>query len=106
MGNSEFKCECNEGFDGTRCEYKCPLECKENETCTAEINKATLIKGWNCIDLCEGIDCGNGTCIGGNCSCDKHFVNIGNVCRKTCALQPCQASNKFIFKLAWNHSKL
>ena len=106
MGNSEFKCECNEGFDGTRCEYECPLECIENETCTAKINSATLIKEWNCIDLCEGIDCGNGTCIGGNCSCDTNYENIGNICLKTCAHQPCQASNKFIFKLAMNHSTL
>ena len=45
------------------------------------------------IDECEGIECGNGTCIGGICSCVTNYVNIGNVCQKTCALQPCQASN-------------
>ena len=52
------------------------------------------------IDLCAvngiPIECGNGTCIGGVCNCDKNYVNINNFCAlKTCALTPCQALDVF-----------
>ena len=48
-GNAEFKCECNEGFDGKRCEDKCSLDCKNNGTCTTEINDTDGIKVWKCL---------------------------------------------------------
>ena len=47
------------------------------------------------IDECEGIECGNGTCIGGICSCETNYVNINNFCERTYALTPCQASDIF-----------
>ena len=98
-GSSEFKCVCYEGFDGTRCEFKCPSEilasCKENETCQSDIDNTTSIKEWKCIDMCATIDCGNGTCIGGTCNCDQKYVNVDNFCEKTCALTPCQESDIF-----------
>ena len=40
-GNAEFKCECNEGFDGKRCEDVCALQCGINGSewkCMTEIN--------------------------------------------------------------------
>ena len=48
-GNAEFKCECNEGFDGKRCEDECSLDCKNNGTCTTEINSTTGIKQSKCL---------------------------------------------------------
>ena len=47
-GNAEFKCECNEGFDGKRCEDVCILECGIHGSCTTEINVTTGIKQWKC----------------------------------------------------------
>ena len=47
--SDEFKCECNEGFDGKRCEDECSLDCGINESCTTEINSTTGIKEWKCL---------------------------------------------------------
>ena len=55
-----------------------------------------ILSGPECtINECEGINCGNGTCIGGTCQCDTNYVNIGNFCERTCALSPCQAADVF-----------
>ena len=48
-GSAEFKCECNEGFDGTRCEDVCSLECKNNGSCVNEIDSTTGIKQSQCL---------------------------------------------------------
>ena len=49
------------------------------------------------IDMCAGINCGNGTCIGGTCSCDPNYVEIDNFCERTCApLNPCQELDIFL----------
>ena len=41
--------------------------------------------GANCdVDLCSGIECGSGTCIGGICECDEGHYNDGNVCVDMC----------------------
>ena len=48
-GNEEFKCECNEGFDGKRCEDQCFLECGNNGICTSKINISTGTKEWECF---------------------------------------------------------
>ena len=55
-GNAQFKCECNEGFDGKRCQDQCFLECGENGICTSAINGTTGIKQWECLCLsnCAG----------------------------------------------------
>ena len=47
-GSQKFKCECNNGFNGERCENSgCPLNfCKNNGTCTTEIVGGNLI--WEC----------------------------------------------------------
>ena len=46
--NDEFKCQCNTGFDGKRCEDECLLECENDETCTSQINGTTGYKQWEC----------------------------------------------------------
>ena len=44
-----------------------------------------------CVDMCEGIDCGNGgNCLSGNCTCQTGYTNVENFCEETCALAPCQ----------------
>ena len=48
-GNAEFKCECNEGFDGKRCEDECFLECHNDGICMTEINSTTGIMQSNCL---------------------------------------------------------
>ena len=85
-GNSEFKCVCHDGFDGTRCEYKCPLDCKENQICISEISEidsTTSVKNWECIlanppEVCEANPCCESgpnplCCQNGVCS-NEYFV--------------------------------
>ena len=48
-GIEEFKCECNAGFDGKRCENECILECGDNGICTSQINDTTGTKQWECL---------------------------------------------------------
>ena len=57
-GNAEFKCECNEGFDGKKCEDECSLECGIYGSCVNEINGTTGIKQSKCIctDNFTGLD--------------------------------------------------
>lgn len=45
-GDEEFKCECNEGFDGKDCGDQCPLDCKNNGICKPNIIGGT--KKWIC----------------------------------------------------------
>ena len=38
-----------------------------------------------CVDMCEGIDCGNGgSCSGGNCTCQTGYQNVENFCEDMC----------------------
>ena len=47
-GSQEFKCECNDSFDGKRCEiFNCPLNCENNGLCKAEIDEFGN-KNWEC----------------------------------------------------------
>ena len=47
-GSQEFKCECNNGFDGKRCEiFICPLDCKNGGLCNDEIDESGN-KIWQC----------------------------------------------------------
>ena len=48
-GSDEFKCQCNEGFDGKRCEDECSLECGINGSCEKEIHSTTGIEQWKCL---------------------------------------------------------
>ena len=46
-GSQEFKCECNDGFDGKRCEVSvCPLDCQNDGNCKSEIFDGK--KNWEC----------------------------------------------------------
>ena len=48
-GSDEYKCECNAGFDGKRCEIECSLDCGIHGSCITEINSTTGIKEWKCF---------------------------------------------------------
>ena len=61
-GSQEFNCECNDGFEGNRCE----------------------------IALCENMVCKNGSCDAGNCICNGGYIKIEDICEETCALDPCE----------------
>ena len=62
-GTQQFKCICNEGFEGGRCE----------------------------IDICDRVLCSeNRFCYAGKCSCNAGYIETGNICVETCALDPCQ----------------
>ena len=48
-GSQEFKCECNDGFYGKRCEISvCPLNCENGEICKSEIDETNGKKVWKC----------------------------------------------------------
>ena len=53
----EFKCECNTGFDGKRCEYECSLECNDGWFCDTEFDQNSGIKRWKCIETCAANPC-------------------------------------------------
>ena len=63
-GTKKFNCECNDGFEGERCE----------------------------IDKCEGVICENGSCDSGTCTCNAGYINIDGNCEETCTVNPCQES--------------
>ena len=63
-GNEEFKCECNEGFDGKRCEMeRCSLDCGINGICTTEIDEFGIKKS--------------------KCLCDENLCHNGGACTST-----------------------
>ena len=95
-GSSKFKCTCTPQYLGGRCEIdRCDFyPCQNNGTCivalindipTPECNCHENYGGATCnLDLCTDIECGNGTCIAGNCQCDDDYINDGNVCVDIC----------------------
>ena len=95
-GSSEFSCTCKPQYLGERCEDdRCDIyQCQNNGTCivalindipTPECECLSNYGGATCnLDLCLGIECGNGTCIGGNCQCDEDYVNDRNICVDIC----------------------
>ena len=57
-----------------------------------KIENSLICLGRECtIDKCTDIDCGNGVCVAGTCSCNPAYLNINNFCKATCATDPCQA---------------
>ena len=38
-GKQEFKCVCNDGFDGKQCEFSCPINCENNGKCLYKIDQ-------------------------------------------------------------------
>ena len=47
--------------------------------------------GNDCVDMCEGINCGiGGNCLSGNCTCQTGYINVETFCEETCGLPPCQ----------------
>ena len=78
-GVEEFNCTCNAGFEGQRCE----------------------------IDLCDSVTCENGPCDAGNCICDDGYVEIVNICKQTCNLNPCEVLvytlvHSVYYNMVWN----
>ena len=47
-GSQEFRCQCNDGFDGKRCEIVCPLDCKNGGSCITKMTTKTNNKQWKC----------------------------------------------------------
>ena len=53
-GTTEFKCNCNDGFDGKICEKECSLKCENNGICqwnipeTEAVNNSVSIKNMKC----------------------------------------------------------
>ena len=47
-GSQEFKCVCNDGFTGKRCEISCPINCGNNGKCLYKIDQDGKI-----IEKCE-----------------------------------------------------
>ena len=84
-GTQEFECLCNEGFDGKRCEHKCPLECKADEICISNIDSSNIYENayqnWECIFRpCEANPCCEDgpnplCCQNGVCSNDNFVFN-------------------------------
>ena len=46
-GNQEFKCVCNDGFDGERCEFSCPINCANDGKCLYKIDGDGVMI-WEC----------------------------------------------------------
>ena len=101
-GSQEFKCQCEDGFDGQRCEVAvCSSNyCYNNGLCSIEDDNGIKslqcecfdgFEGQRCdINLCDSVICENGSCDAGNCICDDGFVDIQNNCKQTCNLNPCE----------------
>ena len=57
-----------------------------------KIENSLICLGRECtIDKCADIDCGDGVCVAGTCSCNPSYVNVNNFCKATCATDPCQS---------------
>ena len=83
------RCDSNDCLNGGTCVIAV-IDDIPTQKCDCPINYG----GANCnLDLCSGIECGSGTCIGGNCECNTNYVNVGNTCEQTCSSTPCQAPN-------------
>ena len=107
-GKRSFSCNCKPQYVGERCEDdRCDDDqCQNNGTCivtvindipTPECECPVNYGGATCnLDLCSGIECGSGTCFGGNCECFTNYVNVDNTCKQTCSSSPCQAPIKFL----------
>ena len=65
-GSSAYKCNCNEGFDGLRCQHKCPIDCEVDKICISKIDSSNIdgkaYLDWECIfgeptPVCEANPC-------------------------------------------------
>ena len=83
-GAQEFKCECNDRFDGKRCEIEQPFQCKGNPCCE---------NGPNALCCANGGVCSNKNFVfnGSNsdecqCLCDDDFTGLNEfkcICNKS-----------------------
>ena len=103
-GSQEFRCQCMDGFDGRRCEVPvCSSNyCNNNGLCSLKSDNEDDIDQLRCecidgfegerceIDLCDSIICENGDCDAGRCTCNEGFINVENICKETCSLNPCE----------------
>ena len=118
-GSQEFKCQCEDGFDGQRCEVAvCSSNyCYNNGLCSIEDDNGIKrlqcecfdgFEGQRCdINLCDSVICENGSCDAGNCICDDGYVDIENICKQTCNLNPCEvffftSVNSVNNNIVWN----
>ena len=108
-GSQEFKCQCNDGFGGKRCEVAvCSSKyCNNSGLCSIKSNNDTDqlqcecndgFEGQRCeIDLCDSLICGNGSCDAGKCTCDEGYIRKENFCKQTCDLNPCEVFTLAIY---------
>ena len=95
-GSSKFNCNCTPRYLGERCEDdRCDIyQCQNNGTCIVTLINDIPTPACECpenfggatcnLDLCFDIECGNGTCIEGDCQCDEGYVNEGSICVEIC----------------------
>ena len=85
------RCDSNNCLNGGKCVILV-IDDIQTQRCECPINYG----GANCnVDLCLNIECGSGTCIGGNCECNTSYVNVDNTCEETCLSSPCKAPIRF-----------
>ena len=113
--SSKYSCTCTQRYFGERCEDdRCDIyQCQNNGTCFVALLNDIPTPGCECpknyggatcnLDLCLDIECGNGTCIRGDCQCDEGincgtgghcsqgicncdagFSNVANICVDLC----------------------
>ena len=109
-GSQEFKCECNDGFDGKRCEiFICPLDCKNDALCEAEIGESGN-KNWECH--CEFPFQGKAELISSK-TCN--IIYIGQICAEVdcsdpmdhpCCGQPCHNGGSCASKAKINDTQV
>ena len=81
------ECECPVNYAGTTCnldlcsDIQCGNGICIGGNCQCDEGYANIENF--CVDLCEGVDCGNGgTCSSGNCDCQVGYAKIGNTCEE------------------------
>ena len=105
-GSSAYKCVCNEGFDGLRCEHKCPIDCETNEICISKIDSS--YQSWECIFPCEGNSCCRSgpnlglCCQNGVCSNDN-YVFTGDAITNNTDECGCLCTDNFSGLFKYSH---
>ena len=83
-GTQEFKCECNDRFDGKRCEIELPFQCEGNPCCENGPNALCCANGGVCSDdnfVFNGSNSDECQCL-----CDDDFTGLNEfkcICNKS-----------------------